>query len=139
MTAQGKIKILHLINSYAFAGAEKLVFDLVARMDRERFEVLVCSIGNREDEIEGRIRKELESKGVTTLSLGKPPRKRRARAIWKLRRYLKENHVDILHTTVPRRISTGKLPPFSCKHPWSFPLYTAFKVIVHLVSTFLRI
>ena len=100
---------MQVINNYLLAGAEKLVFDLVAEMNKAKFEILVCSIGNREDEIEEMICKDLEEKGVKTSLLGKPPRKRRLRAIWKLHQYLQENHVTIVHTHCPSPDFYGKL------------------------------
>lgn len=109
MDNQDKITVMQLINNFLLAGAEKLAFDLATRMNKEKFTVLVCSIGNRKDEIEVQIRKNLESKGIKTLSLEKPKQKGRIRAIWKLRRYLRDHDVDILHTHCPSPDFWGKL------------------------------
>jgi glycosyltransferase involved in cell wall biosynthesis len=120
MGNQGRIVVMQLINSFSLAGAEKLVFDLAGRMNKERFEVSVCSMGSRKDEIEADIRRNLESKGIKTLSLEKPKHKRRIRTIWKLREHLKKNHVDIVHTHCPSPDFWGKLAVLLVRTPLVF-------------------
>jgi len=44
-----KIKILYLTTSSQMAGAEKMLFELVQRINREKFEVLVCTIKGDND------------------------------------------------------------------------------------------
>ena len=39
-----KIKIVHIINSFEFGGAEVMLGNLLARTDRERFEPVVVSL-----------------------------------------------------------------------------------------------
>lgn len=39
-----KIKILYLTTSCQMGGAEKMIYELVTRIDKESFEVLVCTI-----------------------------------------------------------------------------------------------
>ena len=84
---------MHLINSYSLGGAEKLVFDLVTKMDKDKFKVLICSVVKSENEVAVKIREDMESNGVRVLSLDKPPRKKRLRSIVRLCKYLRENHV----------------------------------------------
>ena len=120
MDNQDKITVMQLINSFSLAGAEILVFDLATRMDKEKFAVLVCSIGSRNDEIETKIRKKLESKGIETLSLEKPKRKGRLKAIWKLYHYLREYDVDILHTHCSSPDFYGKFTAFLVRTPLVF-------------------
>ena len=112
-----RIRVMQIINSFRPGGAEMLVFDLATRMDKEKFEVLLCSIGGRNDEIEGGLRKELESKGITTLSLDKPARRRRLQAIWKLSRWLRENGVHIVHTHCPSPDFYGTLGALLARTP----------------------
>ena len=138
---------MQVINNYLLAGAEKLVFDLVAEMNKAKFEILVCSIGNREDEIEEMICKDLEEKGVKTSLLGKPPRKRRLRAIWKLHQYLQENHVTIVHTHCPSPDFYGKLAALLSGTPLVFSTihsvneYSPFNegILKHLTTKYVAI
>ena len=44
MTAADKIKIVHVINSFEFGGAEAMLCNLVLRSDRDRFETSVVSL-----------------------------------------------------------------------------------------------
>lgn len=108
---------MHLINSFALGGAETVAVDLAVRMDKETFEVFVCSIGRRNDDIERAIRGELLSKDIVTLSLDKPPRRGRVRAIWKLYRFLSENRIDIVHTHCPSPDFYGKVAAFLARTP----------------------
>ncbi|MBS4012816.1 MAG: glycosyltransferase [Bacteroidetes bacterium] len=117
---QQKITLMHLINSYSLAGAEKLVFDIVTGIDKKKFEVFVCSMGNLKDKIEETIFYDLKEKGIKTFMLGKPQRKRRLEAVLKLRRLLQENHVTILHTHCQSPDFYGKIAAFLARTPLVF-------------------
>jgi L-malate glycosyltransferase len=114
---QQRPALMHLINGYSLAGAEKLVFDLVTGIDKKKFEVLVCSIGPIRYEIEEKICKDLQEKGIKTLVLGKPANKRRIEAVLKLRKYLKENNITILHTHCQSPDFYGKFSAFLARTP----------------------
>jgi len=103
------ITIMQLINTYSFGGAEKLVFDLATRLDKGKFNVLICSIVKREGKAAAQLCKDLESCGVRVLSLNKPPNKKRLNAIIRLCKYLRENHINILHTHCSSPDFYGKL------------------------------
>lgn len=147
MNTQKKIVVMHVINSYSLAGAEKLVFDLVTKMDKDKFEVLVCSVGRRGDKIEQTIRTHLQQHGIKSLSLDKPPHKRRLKAIWKLHQYLQENHVIIVHTHCPSPDFYGKLAALLARIPLVFSTihnvqgYRAFneKILKNLTTKYVTI
>lgn len=44
MRSGDKVKILYVITSTGIGGAEKMLYELVTRLDRERFEPMVCSL-----------------------------------------------------------------------------------------------
>lgn len=117
---QQRITLMHLINGYLLAGAEKLVFDLATGIDKEKFEVLVCSIGSIRDKIEETLCNDLKGKGIKTLVLGKPPGRRRLETVQKLRQHLLENHVTILHTHCPSPDFYGKISAFLARTPLVF-------------------
>ena len=107
-----KIRVMHLINSYSLAGAEKLAFDIVTRIDKARFEVFICSIASIKDNIERDMREKLENCGVKTLTINKILTKQRFISIVKLVRILSKNKIDILHTHCPSPDFYGRASAF---------------------------
>ena len=107
-----KIRIMHLINSYSLAGAEKLAFDITTKMDKTRFDVFICSIVSKKDNIERDIREKLENCGVKTLTINKILTKQRFISIVKLARILSKNKIDILHTHCPSPDFYGRVSAF---------------------------
>lgn len=115
-----RIAVMHLINGYLLAGAEKLVFDLVAGTDRKKFDVSVCSVGIVRDRLEEEVYNDLRGKGVKTLVLGKPSGKQRFETVRKLRKHLVNNHIAILHTHCPSPDFYGKISAFTARIPLVF-------------------
>ena len=103
---------MHLISSYSLGGAEKLAFDIVTRMDKKRFDVFICSIGSKKDNIEVDMREKLENCGVETLTIDKIPTKQRFISIIKLAKILSKNKIDILHTHCPSPDFYGRMSSF---------------------------
>jgi len=120
MLRKSKVAVMHIINAYALGGAEKLVFDIARRMDKTKFNVFVCSIGAREDDIEQAVRHDLQSQGIKTLSLDKPPHKQRVHTVVKLAKILCDNKIDILHTHCPSPDFYGKLSALIARIPLVF-------------------
>lgn len=120
VNSQKKITVMHLINSYSLAGAENLVFDLVTKMDKGKFTILLCSIGNGKKEVKDKICTGMKANEINTLSLNKPPCKKRLSSILKLHRFLKENQVDILHSHCPSPDFYGKFAAFLARIPLVF-------------------
>jgi len=117
MSGKSKTAVMHVINAYALGGAEKLVFDIASGMDKTKFDVFVCSIAARGDEIERAVRHDLENRGVKTLSLDKAPCKQRLHSILKLAKILWKNKIDIVHTHCPSPDFYGCLAAFICRVP----------------------
>ncbi|KIL40132.1 hypothetical protein SD70_15780 [Gordoniibacillus kamchatkensis] len=100
---------MHLINSFSFAGAEKLTLDITKNMDKEIFEIFVCSIGESKDKNELEIRNLFKSHGIQTLSLQKRMGNERLKTMIRLRNLLLEHNIDILHTHCPSPDLYGKI------------------------------
>jgi|LSQX01.3.fsa_nt_gb glycosyltransferase involved in cell wall biosynthesis len=95
---KSKIRIMHLINSFSLAGAEKLVYDICKRIDKNKFEVYICSIGYQNTAMEKHIINELEHEDIHTTTLKKEKNKKRIRTIFELRKIILENKIDIINT-----------------------------------------
>lgn len=108
---------MHIINSYSLAGAEKLVYDIVERMEKTRFKVFICSIGSKNDLIEKRLRVNLHSQGVTTLTVNKVPNKQRVQCILKLVNLIRQNNIDIIHTHCSSPDFYGRIAAFISRVP----------------------
>jgi glycosyltransferase involved in cell wall biosynthesis len=115
-----RITLMHLVNSYSLAGAEKLVRDLVMGIDKEKFDVMVCSIGAIAGEIEETICNDLNRNGIKTFVLGKPQGKRRLETIRQLRKILQDNYVSILHTHCQSPDFYGKISAWLARLPLVF-------------------
>ncbi|WP_221567168.1 glycosyltransferase [Alkalihalobacillus sp. TS-13] len=97
-----KLNLLFIINSFSIAGAEKLVYALSKNIDKNLFNIYICSIGLSKNENENNLRKELEEKhGIKTFCLEKKKNKNRLNAIIKLRKFIKNNKIDIVHSHCP--------------------------------------
>lgn len=101
MSEKSKIAVMHVINAYTLGGAEKLVFDIASGMDKAKFDVFICSIGAKGDDIGQAIRQDLQSRGIKTLSLDKAPRKQRWSGVLRLADILRKHKIDIVHTHCP--------------------------------------
>ncbi len=115
-----KIKVMYLINSFSLAGAEKLVYGIAKRMDKNKFDVFVCAIGEGVDGMGSEIRKDLESYRVKTLSIEKIAHKQKLNTILKLVHILHSNRIHILHTNCPSPDFYGKVAGFLASTPYIF-------------------
>jgi glycosyltransferase involved in cell wall biosynthesis len=109
MSVHRKIRVMQLINGFSLGGAEKLVFDLAARMDKDCLRVFVCAMVEQRDGLAAKIRTELEAQEVETLALKRSAHQGRVRGILELRRHLKDFRIDMLHTHCPSPDFYGKL------------------------------
>ncbi len=83
--------ILHIIHSLEVGGAERLVVDFARQTDRDLFNVSICCL----DGI-GVLGEELKADGFSVISLGRKPGVD-WNLIVRLRRFLKERKIDIIH------------------------------------------
>jgi glycosyltransferase involved in cell wall biosynthesis len=89
-----KIKVLQLIEGLNLGGAETKLMELVAHMDRDRFETVVCSLGMGD-----RIRQEFEKLKVEFITW---PRQSRVDVslIFKVAKLIREKQIDVVMTTL---------------------------------------
>ncbi len=95
MSSKRKINVLQLVEGLGNAGAEKKLWELVHRMDKDRFNTLVCDLGV------GPVQQpeQLEKLGLRHVTL-----KRRTQfdisLIWRLRDLIREEKIDVIMTTL---------------------------------------
>ena len=92
-----KIRVMHLVEGFHLGGAEKKLLELTERIDRTRFDVMVCSLGLG-DEI-GKQFACLREQGIEVVTI---PRVSRLdfRLLFRLIRFLKEYDIDVILTTL---------------------------------------
>lgn len=129
----GKINMLQLVNGFAIGGGEMKVLELVQRLDKSRYHITVCSVGQG-GPLEAEFRKTVERVEIYdkkfSFDFG---------LVTKVARLLKEQEIEILQTTlfyadiigayaaylakVPVVISWEAVTgPFAFRHYWSYKL-----------------
>lgn len=93
-TPGGKIKVLQLIEGLNLGGAETKLMELVAHMDRDRFETIVCSLGMGD-----RIKQEFEKLGVEFVTMARQQRVDPG-LIFKVAKLIREREIDVVMTTL---------------------------------------
>ncbi len=112
--------LMHLISCFAIGGAEKLVIDLAASIDKKKFDVILCGMDMIKNSVDEAFYADLRKQGVKILMLRKPPHRRRIETVLKLRQHLKDNHVSILHTHCQSPDFYGKISAFLARTPLVF-------------------
>jgi glycosyltransferase involved in cell wall biosynthesis len=87
-----KIKLTHIICSFGYGGAERLLIDLIENTDRKKYEISVLGVVSG-----GPLVKNLELLGVKVLIVGKKT-KIGLLTIFKIYQYLKKEKPQIVHT-----------------------------------------
>lgn len=106
-----KIKIIHIICSLGYGGAERFLVDLIKFSDHEKFEIKVVTAVRG-----GPLVQELEKMGIpvqvfekkTKLGLG---------VLWKIYRYLRKEKPDIVHTHLFAGDAWGKTAAILARVP----------------------
>jgi len=95
MDKRQKTKILYVLATFEIGGAERHYTELIKRIDRSRFDVLVCCLSKR-----GKLLQELEDVDgeIVDLNLDEHYWQRFGPALWKLCRLIRRERVDIVHT-----------------------------------------
>lgn len=108
-------KVLHLINSFSLAGAEKLIFDITKRIDKSKIDCYVCAIskGNSYNFFVNKLNKNK----VSTFCLYKGYEKDRFKSIYKLVNYIYENDIDYIHTHCSSPDFYGKIAGLLTSRP----------------------
>ena len=87
------IRVLHLISSLAAGGAQTMLANLLARMDRQRFQNQVVSL------IEvGPVGEQIRSQGIPVYPLGMRRGQPSPAGLWRLARLLRRERPDVLQT-----------------------------------------
>ena len=115
-----KIRLMHIINCYTFAGAEILAYNIAQRIDTDKFDVFICSIGKSDNEIESYIKNMLQSKNITVLQLDKPSHKNRVEGILKLAVLLRQYKINVINTHCSSPDFYGKLAGFLAGVPFVY-------------------
>ncbi len=86
-----KINVLYVIWSLGLGGAEQVIINLIKGIDKDKFQPFVCCLNDK-----GPFAGELEQLGVKIFALHKKPGADLA-TIGKIKKILKEKHIDIIH------------------------------------------
>lgn len=97
------IRILHLIDTLERGGAEQSLLEITARMDRTRFQPMVCAVYGGDA-----LRPQFEAAGVTVHPLGLSAKYGFVRAARQVRRLVRQLEPAVLHTSLFRAGQTGR-------------------------------
>jgi len=91
------VRILYIIHAFSWGGAEKLVYDLSARVKDSAGSVGVTALYRTGNETEAGMVRDLESRGVVTQIVGKRAGKDRVKTVFAIARFAKEHRVELIH------------------------------------------
>lgn len=142
-----KIRLMHIINCFTFAGAEILAYNIAERIDKTKFDVFICSIGTNDCEVESSIKKMLRNRSITVLELEKPRHKNRVGCILRLAGLLKQYRIDVINTHCSSPDFYGKLAGFLVGVPFIYSTIhgnvgynrTREKFLGHLTTNYIAI
>ena len=129
-------RILHLITRLPIGGAERLLVDVVRRLDPARFESLVCCIQEK-----GPLAEELESAGIRVVCLNRMQSKRFDwGAVRDLARLLRSEGIALMHSHLYHANLYGRLAAWRAGVPavaTVHNVYTRSKLHRRLLNRFL--
>ncbi len=91
---KSKVKIMHLTTTSKLCGAEKIIYELSKRINKERFEILVCTI---KDDLEDGLLDKSRGIGIKIHSLGIENKVKFYKSL-QLYKIIKEFNPDILQS-----------------------------------------
>ena len=92
------MKVCLLINSFNLGGAEKLMYDMAAALEAKGVEVHLVAMKKAETELEKKIFAKLLDKNFRVGAIDKPVGSGKVKSVLAIRKYLKKNKIDVLHT-----------------------------------------
>lgn len=98
-----RIRVCQLITELRPAGAERCVYELATRLDRDRFDVSVAALSG------GAVADWLSRVGVSVRVLGPPGKLAVAMKLPALARYLRQERIDLVHTHLFHADLAGRL------------------------------
>ena len=136
------MNILHVISSPASGGAEVYVKDLAKFLSKQGHHMHIAFLSNAADagrdiEYEKNFLKDLEHAGVTTYVIGNETRKKPWLGALRIRRYIKNHNIDIMHTHLAYGIAfsvLSQVPVVYTHHTieprWNTRVYSIFNKLV---------
>ncbi|MDY6861423.1 MAG: glycosyltransferase [Thermodesulfobacteriota bacterium] len=112
------IKILYLITSTGYGGAERSLLNLVSHINKKEFSMSVCSL-----KIKGELGKEIEQRGIPVISLNLPKKTGIKTlfsyfpAIFKLIRIIRNTKPTIIHSLLFQANLAGRISGKICRVP----------------------
>lgn len=106
-----KIKIIYIITSLNFGGAEKLLIDVVRYLDKSRYEVKVLTVTGG-----GPLVSEFEKVGIA-VKIFEKKNKLGIGVIWQIYKYLKQEKPQIVHTHLFGGDTWGRLAAIFARVP----------------------
>ncbi len=94
MSEEKKINVLQLVEGFSLGGAEKKLWELIAKMDRSKYRTVVCSLG-----LGDTIQEYFEKLDVKVVTLTRKS-KFDLSLIWRLRALIREEKIDVIMTTL---------------------------------------
>jgi glycosyltransferase involved in cell wall biosynthesis len=111
--SKATLRILHLITRLPVGGAERLIVDLVQRLDRAQFEPLVCCLQER-----GPLAAEVEAAGIPLFCLYRMRSKRfDVGAVHELAVLLRRERVDLMQSHLYHANLYGRLAGWRARVP----------------------
>ena len=98
-----KLRVAHVTQGLDLGGSEKLLVEFARHADRQRFELLFISLGDR-----GVLTKDVESLGWPVMPLNVPSGLR-PELVLRLARWLRCQRIDVVHTHDDRQLLYGAL------------------------------
>lgn len=89
-----RIRILHVVDGYRMGGAENKLLELIARLDRDKYEILLCNVGP-----DGPLKPQFEHLDIQTFDF---PRRWSFDPIpvFKLAKLMRKHKIDVVQTTL---------------------------------------
>ncbi len=112
MTPTTRTKVLFLSHTLWIGGAEEMVLNLVNHLPRDRFEAMVCCIGEP-----GPIGLEIAATGTPVTALRADPGLRHPLDVFKIRDFLRATRPDIVHTFLLTASLYGRLAAILARVP----------------------
>ena len=112
MTAVTRTRVVYLSHTLWIGGAEEMVLNLVRHLPQDRFEPMVCCIGEP-----GPIGEEIAAAGTRVTALHADPGLRHPLDLLKICRFLREARPDIVHTFLLTASLYGRLAAILARVP----------------------
>jgi glycosyltransferase involved in cell wall biosynthesis len=100
----GRIKTLHIINDLSVGGAEMMLYKLLSRIDRERFDPAVVSLIDR-----GKLRDSIEALGIPVFTARMKSGRPTPASILRLLRVTRQLKPDLIHGWMYHSCVAGQL------------------------------